>query len=147
MYRSILVPTDGSEGSETAAEHAVDIAGRYDATLHAQYVIESTQASELLDDDERSDLLGHLEEAGREAVDAVADRAAAAGIECAGTVVERGVPHESILDYVTRNDVDLVVMATSGRTGESRELMGSVTEKVVRASPAPVLTINVGETA
>ena len=57
------------------------------------------------------------------------------------TFVEAGVPKEAILDHVDDHGVDLVVMATHGRTGLQRYLLGSVTEKVVRLADAPVVTV------
>jgi nucleotide-binding universal stress UspA family protein len=56
-------------------------------------------------------------------------------------VVRSGSPAEEICRYVTEEHVDLVVMATHGRTGLKHVLMGSVAEKVVRMSTAPVLTV------
>lgn len=57
------------------------------------------------------------------------------------TDVRRGNPHREILDYADEHAVDLVVMGTHGRTGLDRYLLGSVTEKVVRLSNVPVLTV------
>jgi nucleotide-binding universal stress UspA family protein len=56
-------------------------------------------------------------------------------------VVAQGTPHQAILDYIGEHDIDLVVMGTHGRTGLDRYLLGSITEKVVRLSDAPVLTV------
>jgi len=53
-------------------------------------------------------------------------------------------PVEGILSYVEENDVDLVVIATAGRSGLQRWLIGSVTERVVRHAKCAVLTIKVG---
>jgi nucleotide-binding universal stress UspA family protein len=55
--------------------------------------------------------------------------------------VRVGVDFREIIDYVAKHDIDLVVMATHGRTGLAHALLGSVAEKVVRKSPCPVLTI------
>ena len=54
-----------------------------------------------------------------------------------------GVPYEKILETVGAESVDLIVMATHGRTGLRHLLMGSVTERVVRLAPCPVLTMHV----
>ncbi|RQH02525.1 universal stress protein [Natrarchaeobius oligotrophus] len=144
MYDTILVPTDGSEKSNGALEHAIDLASTYDATLHAQYVVESSPAfSAELDPETEDEIYGSLFEAGRRAVEDVAARADDDdGVTDVETAVERGRPHEEILAHVDDADVDLVVMATAGRTGASRELIGSVAERVVRSSPVPVLTVN-----
>ncbi|WP_458187281.1 universal stress protein [Haladaptatus sp. NG-WS-4] len=137
MYDRILLPTDGSETSEKAARQALDIAKNYDATLHVISVVDRT----VVPPDVRADIV--YDELEREADEAVRDIASKA--EDDGTAVEttvlRGTPHRAILDYVDDNDVDLVVMGTHGRRGLDRYLLGSVTEKVVRLSDAPVLTV------
>lgn len=146
MYDSVLAPTDGSDRSSAALEHAIDLTKRYDATLHTQYVVESSPAfSSDLDEETEEDIYGSLYDAGRRAVDRVVDRAEESGLTDVETAVDRGIPHEEILGYVDRNGVDIVVMATAGRTGSSRELIGSVAERVVRSAPVPVVTVNVDE--
>lgn len=137
MYERILHPTDGSEGSDAAADHAIDLATRYDASLHAVHAVDTSVAPE-------TNVVGvfeQLEEAGRAAVDRVVERAEAAGVDAVEGSVERGRPHRVILDAVDDHDVDIVVMGTHGRTGIDRYLLGSVAEKVVRTSPVPVLTV------
>jgi nucleotide-binding universal stress UspA family protein len=139
MYDNVLVPTDGSDGSETAVEHAVELAKRYDAAFHTLYVVESSGLSDALDED----VFASLEDAGRRAVDAVVAQAEAADVETIEASVARGVPHEAILAYVDERDVDIVVMGTHGRSGLGQELLGSVTEKVVRTADVPVLTVHI----
>jgi nucleotide-binding universal stress UspA family protein len=142
MYDRILVPTDGSEGSRAAVEHAVDLATTFDAVLHALYVVDAGVGVD-------GGVLGTLdafEAAGEDAVEEVARRAAAAGVETVTDVVQ-GTPHRAILDHVDEHAVDLVVMGTHGRTGLDRYLLGSVAEKVVRLSDGPVLTVRIPEDA
>jgi nucleotide-binding universal stress UspA family protein len=55
--------------------------------------------------------------------------------------VRTDIPHRAILDYASERDIDLVIMGTHGRTGVERYLLGSVTEKIVRLSDVPVLTV------
>ncbi|WP_254537944.1 universal stress protein [Halomarina litorea] len=136
MYHDILVPTDGSDGARVAVDHALDLATTFDARLHALYVVNPMYASDLAV--ER--VIDALTDVGERATDDIADRARAAGVECV-TRVERGPAYRRIVEYVENNDVDLVVMGTHGRTGLDRYLLGSVTEKVVRLSPVPVLTV------
>lgn len=57
------------------------------------------------------------------------------------TVVEQGVPADAIVDYAERRGMDLVVMGTQGRAGLRRAFLGSVTDRVVRTSPVPVVTV------
>jgi nucleotide-binding universal stress UspA family protein len=61
------------------------------------------------------------------------------------TEVLQGDPVETIADYAGEYGVDLVVMGTHGRGGVSRMLLGSVTERVVRTAPVPVLTVRVDD--
>lgn len=140
MYDEILVPTDGSDAATRALDHALDIAGQYDARIHALYVVDANAYSTL---EAGTDVvISALEEEGNEAVDAVTDRATAAGVETV-TEVSTGTVHRTIIDYADEHGVDLIVMGTHGRQGLDRYLLGSVTEKVVRASDVPVMTIRV----
>ncbi|WP_136602509.1 universal stress protein [Salinigranum halophilum] len=138
MYDAILVPTDGSAAGDRAVEHAVEFATAYDATVHALYVVDAALYSSL--EAGVDAVIDALESEGQAAVDAVADRCEAEGIDVE-TAVLVGTIHRSIRDYVTDHDIDLVVMGTHGRKGIERFLLGSVTERTVRTSPVPVLTV------
>ncbi len=142
MYDDILLPTDGSEGTAAAAEHAANFARAYDATVHVLAVadernrFESPSAGLAADAWEE----GERERAERDADETVASLPDDVAVERA--VVE-GVPHEAIVAYVENEGIDAVVMGTHGRTGLDHYLVGSVTEKVVRTSPAPVMTVRI----
>jgi len=138
MYEQILIPTDGSETATAALQEAIEIADAYDATLHALHVTDTTAIPTNLD---AESALRALDEAGRETLDAAMEQAKMAGVKSVQAKVARGPPYRAILDYVDDHDVDLIVMGTHGRTGLDRYLIGSVTEKVVRLSDVPVLTI------
>jgi len=147
MYDRILVPTDGSPEGASAVAEALEFAALTGGSLVALYVVD-TRDYTTLPESKWTRLESELESAGQRAVDVVAERATAAGVD-AETAVERGVPHEVILRYATEHDVDAIVMATHGRSGVQRFLLGSVTERVVRQSPVPVLVVRVehdGET-
>ncbi|ELZ54062.1 MULTISPECIES: universal stress protein [Halorubrum] len=140
MYDNVLLPTDGSVGVDRAIDHAIDAAGRYDATLHVLYVVDSGvvnaySGDEFVDGAEGAEET--LEETGREAIEAVAALANDAGVE-AVTAMRYGAPHEEILRYVDEEDVDLTVMGSKTRSGDYRRMLGSVTERVSRQSTAPV---------
>jgi len=140
MYDNVLLPTDGSVGVDRAIDHAIDAADRYDATLHVLYVVDSDvvnaySGDEFVDGAEGAEET--LEETGREALDAVAERARDAGVETV-TALRYGVPHEEILRYADEEDVDLTVMGSKTRSGDYRRMLGSVTERVSRQSPGPV---------
>lgn len=137
MYDAILFPTDGSPGSDTALDHALDIARRFDATLHVLSIADTDRDSATV---VRGEVVSALERQSEAAVESVADRARGRGVEVVEEVT-RGDPTETILEYAADHDVDLLVMPTHGRRGLDRFLLGSVTEKVVRAADVPVLTI------
>ncbi len=140
MYDRILLPTDGSKGVDRAIDHAVDAAGRYDATLHVLYVVDSDVVNAYSGDEFVDGAEGAsetLEELGREALAAVAAHAEEAGVETVTELVY-GVPHERILAYINDEDVDLTVMGSKTRSGDYRRMLGSVTERVSRQSTAPV---------
>ncbi|QKG93732.1 universal stress protein [Halorubrum sp. SS5] len=138
MYSEILVPTDGSPASDAAIEHAIDLADRYDARLHALYVVDGAAYSSLEAGAEV--VVEALESEGEEATTRVAEAAADAGVECV-TSVTSGTAYRSIHNYVDDHGIDVVVMGTHGRKGIDRYLLGSVTERVVRTSDVPVLTV------
>ena len=119
---NVLVPTDGSEGAEAATEHAIDLVTEVGGTLHALHVTSGGR------------------EKGSSPSDDVRDRGAAAGVEVV-TATRSGRPHEAIAGYTAEAGIDVVVMGTHGRTGLRRYLLGSVTERTVRFSPVPVVSV------
>jgi Universal stress protein UspA and related nucleotide-binding proteins len=140
MYDRILLPTDGSVGVDRATDHAIDAADRYDAALHVLYVVDTDIVNAYSGDEFVSGSEGAeqtLTETGREALEAVAERASAADVDTVTSLVY-GTPHEEILRYVDEEDVDLTVMGSKTRPGDYRRMLGSVTERVSRQSTAPV---------
>lgn len=137
MYDKILVPTDGGAGTECAVRRAIDFAKTYDAALHTIYVVDTKFNL----DSSVPETLEILEETGKRAIDEVIQDAEAAGVDTIEAVVGQGTPYQAIVDYVDEHEIDLVVIGTHGRAGVHRYLLGSVTEKVVRTSTAPVLTV------
>ncbi|MFD1595270.1 universal stress protein [Haloplanus litoreus] len=143
MYHDILVPTDGSNASAAAVDHAVSLASQYDARVHALYVVDTGSYGLL--EERASVVVDALREEGKKAVGTVETAAETADLGVETAVVE-GTVHRSILDYAEENGVDLIVMGTHGRRGIDRYLLGSVTERIVRSAPIPVLTVR-GESA
>ncbi|MFC7129495.1 universal stress protein [Haloferax chudinovii] len=142
MYNEILVPTDGSKAAERAIDHALDLAETYDARIHALYVVDTSIYTSL---DAGADVvIDALEREGDAATRHVREAAEEAGIDVQVEVVT-GTAYRSIREYTDDHDIDLVVMGTHGRTGLSHYLLGSVTERVVRTSPVPVLTIRLDD--
>jgi len=138
MYDEILVPTDGSPAADAAVEHAVTLADRFDATLHALYVVDATAYSAI---EAGTDIVAEaLETEGEDAVSRIAEAADDADLPVVESVTS-GTAYRSILEYADGNDIDMIVMGTHGRRGLDRYLLGSVTERVVRSANQPVLTV------
>jgi nucleotide-binding universal stress UspA family protein len=142
VYSTILVPTDGSEGAAEAVRVGLTLADRFDAEVHALFVVDERFVA--------TDYDLVVEEAETEAERAL-DRAGRQG-EDAGVAVEKhlrtGLPHEEILDATEDYDADLVVMGKHGRSGLDRFLnVGSVTERVVRRAEVQVTTVPVSQEA
>jgi nucleotide-binding universal stress UspA family protein len=140
MYSTILVPTDGSEGASEAAAVAVAMAAQYAADLHALYVVDERFVATDYDM-----AVTDAKAEGEAALDSVGSRGEDAGVRVEKHI-RQGVPHDEILDAVDDYGTDLVVMGKHGRTGIERFLhVGSVTERVVQASPVQVLTVPIGD--
>lgn len=143
MYDSILLPTDGSDGAAEALEHAIGAAEAYGADLHVISVVDRRVVL-AADADEKDAVESELREDADAAVDELATRTDEAGVEVT-TATPDGVPHREILAYADREDVDLLVLGTHGRTGrEKRMNLGSTTERVVKAADRPVLVVDIG---
>ncbi|QLG28807.1 universal stress protein [Halorarum halophilum] len=141
-YRTVLVPTDGSPSAAAALDPATALSTAFDARLDALSVVTTTA----LGVDVRSTVFHEqLEERARTAVDDLEERARAAGVSSVGTSVAHGSAAAEIVRYAVEHDVDLVAMGTHGREGVERYLLGSVTERVLRTSSVPVLTVRVPE--
>ncbi|MDZ7702453.1 MAG: universal stress protein [Halobacteriales archaeon] len=142
MFDSVVIATDGSRSVERAVSVALDLAERFDATVHALFVVDVGDV-EAAPEPIRKQLREALEERGEDALDEVVERAAGEVIP----VVREGRPPQVISEYAKAEDVDLVAMGTRGRHGENRFLIGSVAERVVRTCPVPVLTVRQLESA
>jgi nucleotide-binding universal stress UspA family protein len=146
MYTNVLVPTDGSAGSDRIVEHAAELADEHGATLHLLYVVDTASFAGLPMDSSVEGIAAALEEEGRTSLE---DATATVERVAPGVAVERaireGSPATEIIEYARDGDCDLVAMGTHGRGGLNRLLLGSVAERVVRNSSVPVLTVRVGE--
>lgn len=140
--RRILFPTDFSEPAEYAWPYALTFAQEFEAEVHLLHVIAPpprlTEAYAVSFDPE-----GTVQALTVEASTSLDGQVEAA--KSRGLIFRRevrvGVDYREIIDYATKHDIDLIVMATHGRTGLAHVLLGSVAEKVVRNAPCPVLTI------
>lgn len=142
MYQRILVPTDGSVGTAHVALQAIDLAEQYGATVHVLHVVDEDLRSQF---GELTGLGEELESRGQQAIERIERMARAHGV-AVETALEEGDPATTISTYADGIGADLIVMGTHGRSGVRRRLIGSVTDRVVREAPCPVLTVGLPET-
>jgi nucleotide-binding universal stress UspA family protein len=142
MYDTVLLPTDGSEAMETVVEHARDIAARRGAAVHVLYVMDD-RAFLTLDDSLVPDVTERLRDQGEHATAEAAEAFATEGLDVT-TELREGTPADEIVAAAKNHGADLVVMGTHG-TDPARDMLGSTAQKVVTASPVPVLTVTVEE--
>jgi nucleotide-binding universal stress UspA family protein len=141
--KTILVPTDFSEPSAAALAYAKQLADAFRSSIHLLYVTQNlTEQSWAAEGHPRAlaEILGQLKlQAQRNLAQALtaSDRKKYR----AKLVVEVGVPFSRILQYAKRHSVDLIVIGTHGRGAVARAIVGSVTERVVRFAPCPVLAV------
>jgi len=139
--KTILVAVDFGDSSDAAFRHALTFARAFDATIlvmHAVDVpIDAYPGYPLLP---MGDISGAMEAAARKGLDAELLRAAAEWPKVK-SVLRRGKPWREVIDVAVEEHADLIVMGTHGRQGIAHALLGSVAERVVRASPVPVMTI------
>lgn len=146
MYDRILVPVDGSDGTEAVLDHALDLARRHDATVHACYVVDM-QAYRAAPKDTQDELLAELRAEGEDAVGRVRERARDSGLETETTLLE-GRPDREIVEYAADAGIDVVAMGTHGRSGRDRLAnLGSVTQRVLENVACPVFVVHIGAEA
>jgi glycine betaine transporter len=153
MYEKIMVPLDGSRFSNRALQYAVDLAPRYDAALLLVEVIEPATIIPAVDPTGMSSTVTtkytietaveqdkmNLSRAKRYLAGKVRD------LKNKGISAEyralQGEPADEIIKLGRKEKVDLIVMATHGRSGFRRAIMGSVADTVIRKSGDPVLVV------
>jgi len=146
--KRILVPTDFSEHSEQAAAYAAELARQLRAEdIHCIHVSDipadllATSAYYMTGPSEQ--FIEQVRQEGRKNLDAFA-RKNFQGVTVTTAFLE-GRPFVEIVRYARDHQVDLLVIATHGRTGLKHALFGSVAEKVIRKAPCPVLVVKRGE--
>lgn len=146
-FRKILVPTDNSRNSKEAFKYAVDLAKKHDSTIDVLHVIDISYLEEAGRFETSYFKLPHgygenLLEQGKAETDEFIKEAIGEDRELRiERHIRKGNPFTEIMNFAKENGSDLIVMGTHGRTGLSHVLMGSITEKIVRKAPCPVLTV------
>jgi nucleotide-binding universal stress UspA family protein len=142
MFKTILVPVDGSQTASEALSLAISLARDQKAKLICCYALEevaliSAATQPTIDP---TFAIDQADKHGASVVAEAVEQAKAAGVEVDGQVVEDD-PIPMILKLAKEKQADLIVLGTHGRRGFERALMGSTTEGVLRQADIPVLAI------
>jgi nucleotide-binding universal stress UspA family protein len=142
MFKIILLATDGSPLSDLAAQAAIDFAKTNGSRIVGLSVVDSyayLPMTALSGGVDLGALEGVMEDQAQDSVDKVADLAAKAGVECEVHTLTGCSPYEGILKSAKDYGCDGIFMASHGRTGLDKMLLGSVAQKVLTKSTMPVL--------
>ena len=135
------MPTDFSSLSLSVGEYAANFAEQYSAKLHILHVLEKTPpilTIRSLDLSEEKIIKIIEQDAQKKLENAVKKISKNRNIEIESSI-RKGIDFEEIIKYSEKSKIDLIVIATHGRTGLMHTLLGSVAEKVIRLSKIPVL--------
>jgi len=139
--KKILYPTDFSEFSLCAMPYALELSRHFESELHCLHVVEPSYMDSMLAAETHEqtmlDQMGTIRQRMKEFEDEYMkdDR-----VRVVSKVLS-GHPFEQIIGYARDQEIDLIIMATHGHGALSSMLLGSITEKVVRKSPCPIMTI------
>ena len=134
MLKKILAPTDFSDISAAGVRYACKLAKDTGAEIIVFNV-------DVLDESNRVDKR-EMEQHKKRLTEFVAEKIGDAGLGLKmRQVVDAGQPFGAIVDCAEKEGVDLIVMSSHGRSGLSRMLIGSVTDKILRGSPCPILVV------
>lgn len=130
MFKTILVPTDGSEFAGRAEDVAISIASKYDARIVGVYVIDEKliYPYDVLEDEGKSILKNLSKKAKEENV--IVDE-----------ILVFGDPRKDIPTIVRRMNADIVVIGTHGKKGLEKLILGSVAESILKSVEPPVLLV------
>lgn len=143
--RKILTATDFSEYSDVALQYARELARRFGAELHVLHVVDVVSPSSMAGIGSYAaaapDLWQQMIEAERARLEGLVSARDRAELQAHIAFESGEPPAEAIVAYAENYQIDLIVMGTHGRRGVPRIVMGSVTERVLRMAPCPVLTV------
>ncbi|KUG19642.1 hypothetical protein ASZ90_010634 [hydrocarbon metagenome] len=140
MVRKILVAIDGSQPAGRALDSAIEEAKRWNAELHAVYVIETGLFSSLPMDNTLEVLYSLMQNEGEDILNSSREKAEAAGVGLS-THIKHGHAGNEIISLAEDLGADLIFLGSHGKSGVDRLFLGSVTEHVVRHSPVTTMVV------
>ena len=143
MYRKMLVPLDGSELAEVVFTYAKELAGRLDLDIILLQVARRANDTMPMRQAYIEHAVETIRQQSHDVQQETTGKQAGEPIEVRGEVVV-GYAAEEIIRIADENKVDLILMATHGRSGIRRWTMGSVADKILRAASMPVWLVRAG---
>jgi len=142
--KRVLLPIDGSEGSNRAAIVAYEIAELTKSKLYVVHVINTGVVQQVarMSDKDPEDILRHYKENGEKLLQRYKSGALSYGLEVE-TILEQGLPSDRITALAASIDVDIIVMGSKGLSGSRKPGLGSSTERVIRRINCAVLVVHV----
>jgi nucleotide-binding universal stress UspA family protein len=146
MYKRILITTDGSLLSRKAISGAIDLAASLDSELIALHIVPKYPMSYanqgIAFSRRQADFVEkQWADRGEELVTAVRDAAAARGVKSRGIVLQSNAVADTVIGAARKHKCDLIVMASHGRKGLKRILLGSETQHVLTGTNIPTLVM------
>ena len=143
MFKHILIPTDGSPVANRAAKACIALARRLGAKVTAYSAIEQLQSiyieGYVFTKGQLDGFNGRAREAAHNRLNAIGKIAKAAGVPFTAVVAVAPTPYEGIIAAAKKRKCDVIFMASHGRRGLSKLVMGSVTQKVLSHTKIPVV--------
>ena len=144
MFKHILIPVDGSETSMKALAKAAELAKVFGSTVTAMYVIDPYPFTGVGADFAygQAQYLSAATAEANTALDAAKTALGQAGVANINVLVGEGhAIHDGIVRAVENTGADLIVMGSHGRRGLEKQVLGSVTQRVLGAARIPVLVV------
>jgi len=139
--KTILVPSDFSECSDEALAYGLELARRFNATLHLLHVVRDPFTQPWAAEGLSASTFEVVEEWQKQADARLKALVPDTDRDRVIVVTSVTTAYDGILTYAADKEIDLIVMGTHGRAGMSHLLLGSIAERVVRHAPCPVLTV------
>ncbi len=140
--KRILLPTDFSDCAKQALKYALDFALERKAKLYILHVIQELSIPVGTEDAVYpiAQIYDDMEREAKKNIHRLVPKRFREKLRVENIII-RGTPYLEIIRTAKKYDVDLITIATHGRTGISHVLLGSTAEKVVRKAPCPVLCV------
>jgi len=134
QYTEILVATDGSEPASQAVDHALSLADGIGDTVYVLSVADRSENLMAFDAESYEGVEAALNRTAEEALEH-ADQATVEG------AVRKGTPADEILEFAAEEDVDVVVLGRSSRSGLAEQILGSTADRVVQHATIPIVLV------